>query len=147
MGDTELYFHNVTSLVFKMLGFYTNVERHTTDERMDMLVQTKDYIYIFEFKIDKSADAALRQIEEKQYAKPFETDPRKLYKKSRCELLQHDAPHRGMEGGSLTRLYISLVSHVIPPLRLNRDDMVVGRNHLGNTDILGHISDDCHIRR
>ncbi len=80
VGDTELYFHNVTSLVFKLLGFYTDVERHTTDGRMDMLVQTKDYIYIFEFKIDKSADEALKQIEEKQYAKPFETDLRKLYK-------------------------------------------------------------------
>ena len=80
MGDTELYFHNVTSLVFKMLGFYVDVERHTTDGRMDMLVQTKDYIYIFEFKIDKSADEALKQIEEKQYAKPFEHDSRKLYK-------------------------------------------------------------------
>ena len=63
-----------------MLGFYTDVERHTTDGRMDMLVQTKDYIYIFEFKIDKSADEALKQIEEKQYAKPFEMDSRKLYK-------------------------------------------------------------------
>ncbi|MBR5910931.1 MAG: ATP-binding protein [Bacteroidales bacterium] len=80
VGNTELYFHNVTSLVFKMLGFYTDVERHTTDGRMDMLVQTKDFIYIFEFKIDKSAEEALRQIEEKQYAKPFETDSRKLYK-------------------------------------------------------------------
>ena len=80
VGDTELYFHNVTSLVFKMLGFYVDVERHTTDGRMDMLVQTKDFIYIFEFKIDKSADEALAQIEEKQYAKPFETDFRKLYK-------------------------------------------------------------------
>ena len=80
MGDTELYFHNVTSLVFKMLGFYVDVERHTSDGRMDMLVQTKDYIYIFEFKIDKSADEALKQIEEKQYAKPFESDARKLYK-------------------------------------------------------------------
>ena len=80
MGDTELYFHNVTSLVFKMLGFYVDVERHTTDGRMDMLVQTKDYLYIFEFKIDKSADEALAQIEEKQYAKPFEHDSRKLYK-------------------------------------------------------------------
>ena len=80
VGDTELYFHNVTSLVFKMLGFYVDVERHTTDGRMDMLVQTKDYIYIFEFKIDKSADEALKQIEIKQYAKPFEQDPRKLYK-------------------------------------------------------------------
>ena len=80
MGDTELYFHNVTSLVFKMLGFYVDVERHTSDGRMDMLVQTKDYIYIFEFKIDKSADEALKQIEGKQYAKPFESDARKLYK-------------------------------------------------------------------
>ena len=80
VGDTEIYFHNVTSLIFKMLGFYTNVERHTTDGRMDMLVQTNDYIYIFEFKIDKSADEALAQIEDKQYAKPFETDSRKLYK-------------------------------------------------------------------
>lgn len=80
VGDTEIYFHNVTSLVFKLLGFYTDVERHTTDGRMDMLVQTKDYNYIFEFKIDKSADEALAQIEEKQYAKPFETDSRRLYK-------------------------------------------------------------------
>ena len=80
VGDAELYFHNVTSLVFKMLGFYTDVERHTTDGRMDMLVQTKDYIYIFEFKIDKSADEALAQIDEKQYAKAFEADSRKLYK-------------------------------------------------------------------
>ena len=80
IGKTELYFHNVTSLVFKLLGFYTDVERHTSDGRMDMLVQTKDYIYIFEFKIDKSADEALAQIEEKQYAKPFEQDNRKLYK-------------------------------------------------------------------
>ena len=80
VGNTELYFHNVSSLVFKLLGFYVDVERHTSDGRMDMLVQTKDFIYIFEFKIDKSADEALAQIEEKQYAKPFEQDPRKLYK-------------------------------------------------------------------
>ena len=79
-GDAELYFHNVAYVVFKMLGFYTDVERHTTDGRMDMLVQTKDFIYIFEFKIDRSADEALAQIEEKQYAKPFGQDPRKLYK-------------------------------------------------------------------
>ena len=62
------------------LSFYIDVERHTSDGRMDMLMQTKDYIYILEFKMDKSADEALAQIEEKQYAKPFEMDSRKLYK-------------------------------------------------------------------
>ncbi len=79
-GDSELYFHNAVALIFKMVGFYTETERHTSDGRMDMVVQTKDYIYLFEFKIDKSVDEALAQIEEKQYAAPFDGDPRKLYK-------------------------------------------------------------------
>jgi hypothetical protein len=79
-GNAELYFHNAVSLIFKMVGFYTETERHTSDGRMDMVVQTADYIYIFEFKLDKSADEALAQIEESQYALPFATDSRKLYK-------------------------------------------------------------------
>jgi len=33
-----------------------------------------------EFKLEGTAEEALQQIEDKQYAKPFETDPRKLYK-------------------------------------------------------------------
>lgn len=45
-----------------------------------MTIKTKDYIYIFEFKLDGSADDALRQIDEKGYAKPFALDPRKLIK-------------------------------------------------------------------
>jgi len=79
-GDAELYFHNAVALIFKMVGFYTDTERHTSNGRMDMVVQTTDYIYIFEFKLDKSANEALEQIEEKQYALPFAQDPRKLYK-------------------------------------------------------------------
>ena len=80
IGDAELYFQNVCWVIFRMIGFYTEVERHTSDGRMDMVIQTQDYIYIFEFKLDKSADEALRQIEDKQYAKPFEHDGRKIYK-------------------------------------------------------------------
>ena len=63
----------------EMIGFYTEVERHTSDGRMDMFIKTSDYIYILEFKLDKSAEEALQQIEDKQYAKPFEHDPRTLY--------------------------------------------------------------------
>ena len=80
MGDKELYFHNAVYVFFSLLGLYVEVERHTTNGRMDILVQTKDYIYIFELKIDQSADAALKQIVEKGYAKPFAADPRKLFK-------------------------------------------------------------------
>lgn len=80
MGNAELYFQNAVWIIFKMTGFYTEVERHTTDGRMDMLIKTADYIFIIEFKLDKSADEALQQIEDKQYAKPFEQDGRKIYK-------------------------------------------------------------------
>lgn len=80
VGDAELYFQNAFYIVTKLLGFYVDVERTISDGRIDMTVRTKDYIYIFEFKYDKSADAALRQIEDKGYARPFAADPRKLYK-------------------------------------------------------------------
>ena len=79
-GNAELYFSNALYVVFQLLGFYVEVEHATTDGRIDMIVKTSDYIYILEFKLDKTADEALRQIEEKQYAKPFEHDSRHIYK-------------------------------------------------------------------
>ena len=45
---------------------------------MDCILETPQYIYIFEFKLDGSADEALRQIEEKGYARPYLTDKRKI---------------------------------------------------------------------
>lgn len=80
MGDKEIYFQNVMYVLFMLLELYVEVERHTIDGRMDMVVQTKDYIYIFEFKINQSADVALQQIDEKGYAAPFANDGRKVYK-------------------------------------------------------------------
>lgn len=80
VDKAELYFQNTLWALFKLLGLYVDVERHTTDGRMDILVETKDYVYILELKIDQSADVALQQIEEKQYAKPFEGDGRTIYK-------------------------------------------------------------------
>lgn len=79
-GNAEFYFQNVMWVIFKMIGFYTEVERHTSDGRIDMIVKTSDYIYILEFKLDKTADEALQQIDDKQYAKPFENDGRHIYK-------------------------------------------------------------------
>lgn len=80
VGDAELYFQNATYVFFKMMGFYVEVERPTSDGRMDMIIKTSKYIYILEFKLDGTASEALRQIEEKEYARPFALDNRKLYK-------------------------------------------------------------------
>jgi hypothetical protein len=80
VGDTEKYFQNTLYVFFRLLGFYVNVERHTTGGRMDVLIQTPDYIYILELKVNQTAAAALQQIEEKDYALPFASDPRQLFK-------------------------------------------------------------------
>ncbi|MBO4805965.1 MAG: ATP-binding protein [Paludibacteraceae bacterium] len=80
VGKQEIYFQNTLFVFFKLLGFYVEVERHTSDGRMDVVMQTKDYVYIIELKVDQTAEVALRQIEEKGYAEAFSQDPRKLYK-------------------------------------------------------------------
>ncbi len=80
VGDAEKYFQNVFYLIFKLLGFYTEVERNTSDGRMDAVVKTPQFIYVFEFKLDTPAQEALDQINSKEYALPFSADGRKLYK-------------------------------------------------------------------
>lgn len=66
--------------MFKLLGFYTQVEYKTSNGRIDLVLQTQDYVYVMEFKLNGTADEALAQINEKGYALPFEMDPRRLYK-------------------------------------------------------------------
>ena len=79
-GNAELYFQNAMYLVFKIMGFYTQVERPTSDGRIDAVIQTPDYIYIIECKLDRTAEEALRQINDSNYAAPFAMDKRRIYK-------------------------------------------------------------------
>ena len=76
----EHYFQAVIYLVFTLLGKFCQCEMHTYTGRIDCRVQTRDYIYLFEFKRDDTAKAALAQIDSKDYALPFIADSRKLYK-------------------------------------------------------------------
>ena len=79
-GDSEKNFQYAMYIIMELVGEYVQAERSTSNGRIDLLLQTKDYIYIIEIKIDNTADAALQQIEEKGYAKPFVNDTRKLFK-------------------------------------------------------------------
>ena len=76
----EHYFQAVIYLVFTLLGKFALCEMHTFTGRIDCKVETKKFIYLFEFKRDESADKALQQIEDKSYALPFVADGRKIYK-------------------------------------------------------------------
>jgi len=78
--NTELHYHNVLYIAFKLLGFYTEVEYRTSCGRVDMVVKTPRYIYVMEFKLDGTAEEALRQIDGKGYAEPFLADGRQVVK-------------------------------------------------------------------
>ena len=78
--EQELHYENVFFIVFKLVGFYTQVEYHTSKGRIDLVLQTDKFIYVIEFKLDGTAEEALQQIHDKHYALPFASDRRKLFK-------------------------------------------------------------------
>ena len=78
--DMELHYQNVLFILFKLLGFYVKAEYHTSFGRIDLVLQTDRFVYVMEFKLDGTAEQALQQINDKQYAQPFEHDARKLFK-------------------------------------------------------------------
>ena len=77
--ECERYFQYTFYLIVKMLAFYSTVaEKETSEGRIDCVVECPGYVYIIEFKLNGSAEAALKQIEDKGYAKPYAADNRKL---------------------------------------------------------------------
>ena len=79
--ERERYFHYTFYLLMRMVSVYTTyTEKQQSEGRVDCIIETPDYIYIFEFKLDGTADEALQQIEDKGYARPYEADKRKLFK-------------------------------------------------------------------
>ena len=79
--ERERYFHYTFYLLMRMISCYTvYTEKQQSEGRVDCIVETPDYIYIFEFKLDGTVDEALQQIEDKGYARPYEADKRKLFK-------------------------------------------------------------------
>lgn len=79
--DLELHYQNVLFIVFKLVGFYVKAEYHTSEGRIDLVLQTDKFVYVIEFKLDGTAEDVLRQINEKHYALPFEAGGnRRLFK-------------------------------------------------------------------
>lgn len=77
--DTEAHYKNVLFIVFKLLGLYVDVEQHTSQGSIDMIVKTKKYIYIIEFKYKGTAKKAMEQILNTGYALPYQCDERTIF--------------------------------------------------------------------
>lgn len=77
---TERHYQVIFYLVFRLLCQYIDVEERSAKGRADAVVKTKDFVYVFEFKLDGSVDDALKQIDEKGYLLPYDIDNRQLLK-------------------------------------------------------------------
>ena len=85
--QNENHYKTIFYLIFKLsLPFVTNTEVRSAAGRADAVVETDDAVYVFEFKLDGSADEALKQIDDKGYLLPYSAtltedgSPKKLVK-------------------------------------------------------------------
>lgn len=78
--EKERYFQYTFYLILRMISCFTVfVEKEQSEGRVDCVVETPQYVYIFEFKRDGDALSALQQIEDKGYAREYLSDSRKIY--------------------------------------------------------------------
>jgi hypothetical protein len=68
INQNEAFYHAIVYLFFSYIGIIVHSEVCTSDGRCDAIVQTKTHIYILEFKLDQSPEAAFAQIINKDYA-------------------------------------------------------------------------------
>ena len=74
----EHTYHAIFYALFSLLGFAPKIENGCARGYSDMIFETPTSIYCMEFKVDKSAEAAIRQIVEKGYLAPYATSPKRL---------------------------------------------------------------------
>ena len=73
-NKTEKHYQTIIYLIFSLLGYYIQSEVKSAVGRADAVCRTKDRLYVFEFKVDGSADDALRQIDDKGYLIPYKAE-------------------------------------------------------------------------
>ena len=78
--DRENHYQNVLFILCKLLGVYVRAEYRTSQGRIDIVLQTQDYTYIIECKLDGTAEQALQQISDKAYALPFATGGTRVFR-------------------------------------------------------------------
>ena len=79
--ERERYFHYTFYLILRLVSTYmVYTEKQLSHGRADCIIETDKYVYIFEFKLDGTAQEALQQINDKGYATPYAADERQIYK-------------------------------------------------------------------
>ena len=78
--DMEERYRLIMSTIFNAIGCRVEVEKMIATGRIDMVVETTNFIYVLELKLSNNGgvDAATEQMKAKQYAEPFKADKRKV---------------------------------------------------------------------
>ena len=78
--DMEERYRLIMSTIFNAIGCRVEVEKMIATGRIDMVVETTNFVYVLELKLSNNGgiDAATEQIRAKQYAEPFKADKRKV---------------------------------------------------------------------
>lgn len=76
--DLENHYQNVVWIVAKLMGFYVQAEYRTSRGRIDLVLKAPKYCYVMEFKLDGTAEEALAQIRDRNYALPFQLDGQQI---------------------------------------------------------------------
>ena len=79
-GEAEKFYEYTMYLIFSTLNFYVRTQVKCAGGRVDMVVWMPDTIYVFEMKVNGTAQEALQQIDDKGYAIPYQTDERPVVK-------------------------------------------------------------------
>lgn len=79
-NKTERDVQTIFYLVFSLIGSFVKVEEESAHGRADVVITLPSVVYVMELKFDGSADAALRQIDEKGYLIPYTADGKRLVK-------------------------------------------------------------------
>lgn len=79
-GNLEAAFQNTFVTLFRLMGQQVTSELHTSNGRIDVVLESSSFIYLIELKRDQSADLALQQIEDMGYDKPFLARGKKIFK-------------------------------------------------------------------
>ena len=70
--QNEKYYQSLFFLIFKLIGLRIDAEVCTNQGRIDSVIELPNRIYLFEFKLNKSAEAALNQIKETEYYQKYQ---------------------------------------------------------------------------
>ncbi|KKP29111.1 MAG: hypothetical protein UR12_C0015G0001, partial [candidate division TM6 bacterium GW2011_GWF2_30_66] len=76
--DNEKYYQTIFFLLLQLVNLKPEVERATNIGRIDLLVQTNNVLYLFEFKLNGSAKKAIKQILDMKYYEAYQAKDKKI---------------------------------------------------------------------